>query len=246
MLTRSPRPTAAPGRLAGWSGERPLRSLPAWRRKSRPPPGVLRASTTALLTGRLPLGSFPSATLLSSFTCIFFLFFYDSCDTSFHACYPVGMPRVLKPRLPFVKVYVTHMESSSIWMTPASTRLLFIWLLGHADEDGYIPRMTHPNIARLANLAEADVVEGLRVLTSPDPDSRTPDYDGRRLLTLDDGGWRAVNIQAYREMRTPKQIYDAERQAKLRAAKRPSSRRKTPREREIDSFDAVTGKRDWT
>lgn len=156
------------------------------------------------------------------------------------------MPRVLKPRLPFVKVYVTSMETSSIWMTPPTTRLLFVWLLGHADEDGYIQRMTLPNIARMANIELGDVRSGMETLTSPDPDSRTPDHEGRRLLDLSDGGWKAVNIHLYREMRTPKQVYNAERQAALRAKpKRPrKGSAKTARQREVDTFDYTTGNRE--
>lgn len=160
------------------------------------------------------------------------------------------MPRVLKPRLPFVKVYVTQMESSSLWMTPVPTRLLFIWLLGHADEDGYIPRMTLPNIARLANMPLADVESGMAALTSPDPESRSPEHDGRRLLLLEDGGWLAVNVNAYRELKTPKQLYDAARQAELRKAKKKRGYKagssKTRHEREIQAFDNVTGKGEWT
>lgn len=155
------------------------------------------------------------------------------------------MPRVIKPRLPFVKVYVTHMETSSIWMSPATTRLLFIWLLGHADEDGYVPRMTLPNMARCANIPLADVEAAIAELTAPDHESRTPDHDGRRLLPLEDGGWKAVNVSAYREMRTPKQIYDAARQAKVRAERKakksPRYQAKTRAEREIEAFDNTTG-----
>lgn len=48
------------------------------------------------------------------------------------------------------------------------------------------------------------VREGIRQLEQPDPRSRTPDQDGRRLLRLDshrDWGWLIVNYQKYRGMK---------------------------------------------
>lgn len=164
-------------------------------------------------------------------------------------CYSLDMHRVLKPRMSFVKLYLSRMETSSIWEEPPHARLLFIWFLGQADEDGHVLKMSPQTIARVANMPLADVEDGVARLEAPDPRSRTPTYDGRRLVPLDAGGWLVTNAQAYREMRTPKQVYDAERQAKLREGKTKSRgkrhRSMTAHEREVHAFDVVTGKKEW-
>jgi len=64
--------------------------------------------------------------------------------------------------------------------------------------------------------------QGIEQLMEPDPDSRTPDEDGRRLVPIDPNrpwGWRAVNHAKYRE-KARKQNYDAERTASGKDAER--------------------------
>lgn len=158
------------------------------------------------------------------------------------------MVRVAKPLLPFVKVYVGRMASSSIWEEAPETRLLFIWLLGQADDEGYVLRHTPTSIARLANLPLAAVERGLERLEAPDPHSRSPEHDGRRLLRQDDGGWLVVNARRYREMQTPKQAYDAARQRRLRAQQSERDALASSQEREVDAWDRTVGagNRDWS
>lgn len=151
--------------------------------------------------------------------------------------------------MPFVKLYLSRMETSSLWEEPPHARLLFIWFLGQADEDGQVLKMSNETVARVANMPLADVVDGLERLMAPDPRSRSAEYGGRRLVPVDGGGWLVVNAKAYREMRTGKQIYDAERQAKLREkkVKKRGERRKpmTSHEREVHSFDVAAGNKEW-
>lgn len=123
---------------------------------------------------------------------------------------------VHKQPLPWVKLYVQRMTSSSLWEEPPETRLLFIWLLGQADEDGRVLHHSPAALARLANLAPDAVDRALATLEGPDPESRTPADEGRRLRRLECGGWRVVNAQLYREMQTTKQAIDAARKAKKR------------------------------
>jgi hypothetical protein len=53
--------------------------------------------------------------------------------------------------------------------------------------------------------ARLEIVQrALEVLAQPDPDSRTPDEDGRRITLLDPArnwGWRIVNYEKYRAIR---------------------------------------------
>lgn len=82
-------------------------------------------------------------------------------------------------------------------------RHVFMDLLVLADSDGVLD-MTAGAISRRTNVPLEQVEEALKALSSPDPESRTPGEDGRRLLPIDEGrswGWRIVNYGTYRRIR---------------------------------------------
>lgn len=113
------------------------------------------------------------------------------------------------------------MLRSSIWLESDSTRILFFTMLMAADRDGFV-EASEGGLAHMANISREKCREGLNVLESPDADSRTPDHEGRRIERLP-RGWRVLNHALYREMRTEKQVEDADRQARHRAKVVPSS-----------------------
>lgn len=80
---------------------------------------------------------------------------------------------------------------------------VFVFLLAHADRDGSVD--IHPNaIAARSGLPLEVVTKGLAVLEAPDPGSRSPELDGRRLELIDQHrtwGWQIVNYPKYRGMR---------------------------------------------
>ena len=114
----------------------------------------------------------------------------------------------------FVKLYGSILDSS-IWGEPAGTRLVWITMLAMADEHGQIVASSG-GLARRANVTREELDDAIRVLSSPDPDSKSPEFEGRRIEKID-GGWAILNHRKYRDMRTPKQVADAERQAAWRA-----------------------------
>lgn len=129
----------------------------------------------------------------------------------------------------FVKIYGTILRSS-IWNESSDTRCLWITMLADADAEGYV-RGSVGGLARLANISRDAAVEGLRVLAAPDPDSRSPDHDGRRIEEVEPGTWRILNYRRWRELRTPHQIAAAERQQRRRDRERDerdTSRAVTP------------------
>lgn len=67
-----------------------------------------------------------------------------------------------------------------------------------------ISPITEASLYRTANITKEEAEDAIRVLTSPDPKSRTPDYDGRRIERVS-GGFRLLNYFRYREIRTPEQ-----------------------------------------
>lgn len=54
-----------------------------------------------------------------------------------------------------------------------------------------------PGLAKVANIPRKECEEALEKLMSPDPDSRSQDYGGRRIAEVD-GGWRILNGEEYR------------------------------------------------
>ena len=76
--------------------------------------------------------------------------------------------------------------------------------------------------------------EYLAILEAPDPDSQTPEEDGRRIVRLDPDrawGWRVVNIQMYRGMgdleRIRKQTRERVQKHRLRAVDDSGSKKWT-------------------
>ena len=113
----------------------------------------------------------------------------------------------------FVKLFDSILESS-VWGEPAPTVKVWITMLLKANKRGEV-LSTVPGLVRAAALKRPQVEAALEVLLAPDADSRTPDNEGRRIEAID-GGWRILNSQKYRELRTEKQIKDAERQRRHR------------------------------
>ncbi len=102
------------------------------------------------------------------------------------------------PRGRFGKVYDT-LWTGSLRARPVP-QLVFVYLLAHCDAEGVVD-VTAQTIADATGHAVPDVRTALGELEAPDPDSRSRDEDGRRLVRLDpdrDWGWRIVNLAKYR------------------------------------------------
>jgi hypothetical protein len=87
--------------------------------------------------------------------------------------------------------------TSSIWDAEDHTRLVWITMLALANRDGYV-ESTRKALSLLARVPFHDCVRALEGLSSPDPDSRTPDDDGRRIEAVQ-GGWILLNYARYRD-----------------------------------------------
>lgn len=113
-------------------------------------------------------------------------------------------------RGPFAKVYASMWDGTlgtnwQAWTT-------FVWMLPNCKRGGIVD-VTPEKIADRSGLPLEVVEAGIRILESPDPKSRTPDEEGRRIVRLEGRawGWRIVNLAQYREMTA------AERAASYRA-----------------------------
>lgn len=78
---------------------------------------------------------------------------------------------------------------------------VFCTLLPLADKDGVLD-CSYAFLSATTGWPEDLLRQGVAQLEQPDPQSRTPDDDGRRLIRLRDNtdwGWRLVNHAKYRE-----------------------------------------------
>lgn len=100
-------------------------------------------------------------------------------------------------------------------------------------ERGGIVDMTIKAIAAQCGYPIAVIERGVAELEQPDPQSRTPDEEGRRIVRMDchrDWGWRITNFDTYHAMRTreDRREYFRTRIALKRAAARQVSPIVTP------------------
>jgi hypothetical protein len=91
-------------------------------------------------------------------------------------------------------------------------------MLALAGKDGEVLGSV-PGLARLAGITLDEAQASLNELLSPDPHSRTPDYEGRRIAAID-GGWVILNHAKYRAKMSEddRRAYKARKQAEYRAA----------------------------
>lgn len=82
-----------------------------------------------------------------------------------------------------------------------------------ATKDGIVD-MTADAISRRTSIPIEIITSGLEHLAKPDPYSRTPGEDGRRIVLLDDHrpwGWKLVNHAKYRALRNLEEKREADR-----------------------------------
>ena len=81
--------------------------------------------------------------------------------------------------------------------------LVFTNMIACADREGFVDK--HPRaIAEECGITVDEVRAAIANLEAPDPESRSPDEEGRRLLRIDDHrawGWRIVNCLKYKGIR---------------------------------------------
>jgi len=71
-------------------------------------------------------------------------------------------------------------------------------MLAMSDQNGEV-HASIPGLARIAGIDIASTEKAIQAFLSPDPYSRTPDNEGRRVAKID-GGWELLNHAKYRLM----------------------------------------------
>jgi hypothetical protein len=128
----------------------------------------------------------------------------------------------------FVKIYGSIIRST-VWQTKPHIKLTWLTMLILADSEGRVEGSI-PGLAATTGVSIEQVEEALECFRSPDKYSRTKDNDGRRIEDIR-GGWRVLNHNLYRDMRTETQQKQARRQQKYREKKTEkvkAAKRKAP------------------
>lgn len=86
--------------------------------------------------------------------------------------------------------------ASTIWREDDKTRIVWITLLAMADRYG-VAEGSVPGLADFARVSVDDCRAALEKLMAPDSDSRSHEFEGRRIAKVD-GGWQILNHQKYR------------------------------------------------
>lgn len=98
----------------------------------------------------------------------------------------------------FTKLFSSIIKSS-VWCEPHPTVRVWITMMADCDPNGSVYAAI-PGLANLARVTVAECEAAISTFLSPDPYSRTPDNEGRRIEVIE-GGWRLLNYQIYRDKR---------------------------------------------
>lgn len=133
----------------------------------------------------------------------------------------------------FTKLFSSILKST-IWCEPHATFKVFIFLLADADRHGRVMG-TIPGIANATRVTLQECEQALSTFMSPDPYSRTPDHEGRRIEPIP-GGWRLLNYDLYRDKRDP----EARREQLRTAQQRHRDRKRSVINSDDTSSEATT------
>jgi len=102
------------------------------------------------------------------------------------------------------KLFSSMYDGTLASIGPWQALVTFQQFIVLADIEGNVD-MTLDAIARRTTIPLDILTEGVAALTRPDAGSRSPDHEGRRLIPLSDTrdwGWKIVNYQHYRSIRS--------------------------------------------
>jgi len=103
-------------------------------------------------------------------------------------------------------------------------QLVFVFMLASADADGVVD-VVPSIISHQTGLAMERVAGAIARLMEPDPESRTTDHEGRRLLAVGERswGWKIVNYKKYRAMRDDRERREQNNRAQAKRRGQPLS-----------------------
>lgn len=123
----------------------------------------------------------------------------------------------------YAKVFKSMFDGSLRGRSAA--QLVFVNLIATADRQGIVDKHFRV-VCDETGLPLETVKKAIAELESPDPESRTPDAEGRRIVRLDshrEWGWMIVNYLHYRGIRDEETRREQNREAQARYKRQISS-----------------------
>lgn len=160
----------------------------------------------------------------------------------FPACSVTGITQ--RNGMAYTKLFAS-IVTSTIWTADDKTRIVWITMMALADKNGEV-HASIPGLARVAGVDLAACEAAITAFLSPDPYSRTPDEEGRRIEKID-GGWALLNHSKYRLMASKDEAKasNAERQRRFRERKAKTGEKVTRRDEKVtENNGSVTQGRD--
>lgn len=119
----------------------------------------------------------------------------------------------------YVKMFQSILDST-IWKQPAAITKVWLTMMAMSDRDGVVTAAV-PGLADRAHVSIATAEKALGLFLAPDPYSKTPDNEGRRIEVVR-GGWRLLNYEMHREMMSSddQRTKNADRQQRWRDRQR--------------------------
>lgn len=96
----------------------------------------------------------------------------------------------------FTKLF-SSIVTSPVWNEAHTTRIVWITMLAMSNSAGIVEGSI-PGFAVFARVTHDEMLLAVERLCAPDPHSRIPDHEGRRIEAIE-GGWRILNYRAYRD-----------------------------------------------
>lgn len=131
----------------------------------------------------------------------------------------------------YVKLFQSIL-GSSIWAGPDAELRVWIAILALKDRT-HVVRISPPGLATIARVSLEQCRAALEKFRSPDMDSTSKDYDGRKIEELPEGGFlvlngakyaRMLSLEERREYQRIKQAEYRQRDNELKAEKKPVKR----------------------
>lgn len=110
--------------------------------------------------------------------------------------------------IPFTKLLSSILDSS-IWDEDSDIRVVWVTLMAMADRKGRVYAAI-PGVAHRARVTLEKTQQAITKFLNPDPMSRTPDLEGRRIVPID-GGWQLVNYVKIRGIMDEGSIKESKR-----------------------------------
>jgi len=115
----------------------------------------------------------------------------------------------------YAKVFRT-MFTGSMYGAGLHVFATWAWALSHKDESGLVE--VNPRLVAAELGAEVEQIDrAIEYLTAPDPDSRSPEEEGRRMVRVGQFDFRVVNHARYRDRGSDRTQYWRQYRANKRA-----------------------------